>query len=365
MMNEKEEIDERLSKINESIARALPHTPSDEWLHAVFSNSSAISGARALLDPCRELLNRGGKRWRPLLALLVCESLGGSEMPLVPLVELCHNASLIHDDIEDNSSERRGKPAVHLLYGTDTAINSGSFLYFLPLICIDSLEKSAAFKQKLYSLWASTMRRLHLGQSFDIDWHKKTDFIPSLDDYYLMCSLKTGVLARFAAELGALSSSFDDETSPINGDFVETLGAAAEKFGIGFQILDDVRNLSTGIPGKERGDDVVEGKMSLPLLLYLHQEKGHLAFVQNCFAAARKGGVSVPEVETLINTLRSAGALEQSEKKAHSLLEEAQLTFRDLPRLPLTLDKKTAEKAAVARMLLSNFTKQFFTRHNI
>ncbi|MDR3301100.1 MAG: polyprenyl synthetase family protein [Spirochaetaceae bacterium] len=359
MITEKVEIEERLSKINACIAHALPANPSEKWLHAVFSTHATLSGARALLDPCRELLNRGGKRWRPLLAHLVCESLGGGEkvLPLVPLLELCHNASLIHDDIEDNSAERRGKPAVHLLYGADTAINSGSFLYILPLISIDSLEASASFKLKLYSLWASTMRRLHLGQSFDIDWHKKTDFIPSFDDYYLMCSLKTGVLARFATELGALSCSVDDDACPIHSDFVETLGTAAEKFGAGFQILDDVRNLSTGISGKERGDDLVEGKMSLPVLLFLHKERGQLAFVQQCFTAARKGGVSAPEVDKLIDTLRSAGALEESEKKARVLLEEAQCDFRDLPPLPLSLDKKAAEQACAARRLLADFTK--------
>jgi octaprenyl-diphosphate synthase len=360
-----------------------------EWL--VFSMEASpmqvdggLPSPAALLAPSRDLLSRGGKRWRPLLALLVCEAFGGKDrvLPLLPLVEFCHNASLIHDDIEDNSAERRGKPAVHLLYGEDAAINSGCFLYFLPLVCIDTLEASARFKAKLYSLWGLSMRRLHLGQSLDIDWHKRADFTPSIDDYRTMCSLKTGVLARFSAELGILAASLNDECSPggcghgrqHRGQHREdphkfpavpaqNIADAAEKLGVGFQILDDVQNLAGGNPGKERGDDVVEGKMSLPVLLYLHGEDSGIgmtekrAFAQRCFTAARKNGVGAPEVAQLIGVLEKSGSLEAAREKGRALLREAEAAFTALPPLPVTLSGEESATAQNARSLLADFVR--------
>jgi octaprenyl-diphosphate synthase len=125
---------------------------------------------RDIAAPGQDLLDRGGKRWRPLLALLVCEAAGGGDaaLPLMPLVEFPHNASLIHDDLKDKSVLRRGKSAVHLIYGNDAAINSGSFLYFLPLAALETWNAPPASKNRVFSLWAAHMRRLHLGQSMDI-----------------------------------------------------------------------------------------------------------------------------------------------------------------------------------------------------
>ncbi|MCL2600801.1 MAG: polyprenyl synthetase family protein, partial [Treponema sp.] len=237
------------------------------WQKEVFPGLSDIAPVllQSLTVPGRDLVSRGGKRWRPLLMVLVCEALGGGDaaLPLVPLVEFSHSASLIHDDIEDNSDERRGKPAVHITYGVDVAINSGSFLYFLALACIDSwaagLESKEGLseqdtelaKAKVYGLWAKFMRKLHLGQAIDIHWHRNVDIIPSLDDYYKMCGLKTGCLARFAAELGAITTEITEKATGNTGLLMaERLGEAAEKMGVGFQILDDVRNVSVGIPGK-------------------------------------------------------------------------------------------------------------------
>lgn len=273
--------------------------------------------------------------------LLVCESLGGgaAALPLSPLVEFCHNASLIHDDIEDDSTERRGKPAVHLLYGTDTAINSGCFLYFLPLSCIDNWDAPDEAKLKLYSLWSREMRALHLGQSLDIAWHRSWETLPSIDDYYTMCALKTGVLARFAARTGYLSALYGGgsgadcggtENGAANAD--TAFARAAEKLGVGFQILDDVKNLTEGVQGKKRGDDIVEGKKSLPVLLYLHgasagtaeaERRKHL--VMRCFAAA--ANVETPEVEELIGELNAAECLDKAAGLGRNLLAEAKELF--------------------------------------
>ncbi|MDR2629339.1 MAG: polyprenyl synthetase family protein [Spirochaetaceae bacterium] len=328
---------QRLEKIEAVLWEALPEEPDFSWMARSFLSvstsgqpGSIVPGdsVKFLTQPGRELLGRGGKRWRPLLMVLVCESLGGGEraLPLTPLVEFPHNASLIHDDIEDNSEERRGKPAVHLLYGTDTAINGGCFFYFLPLTCIETWDAPVERKNSVYALWSAYMRRLHLGQAMDISWHRDFFSLPSPEDYYTMCRMKTGCLAGLAAVLG-VRTAFTVKNPEKEGLLEALVGEAAEKLGVGFQILDDVKNLTTGIPGKKRGDDLVEGKKSLPLLLYLrgHEERGKLA--ARCFSAARSQGCSAPEVEELIGELRRTGALDEAESQGRTLIKEAAHLF--------------------------------------
>jgi octaprenyl-diphosphate synthase len=329
---------QRLEKIEAVLRKVLPEEPDSSWMACSFltpwnagQSGNLRDSVKFLAQPGRELLSRGGKRWRPLLMTLVCESLGGGEaaLSLAPLVEFPHNASLIHDDIEDSSEERRGKPAVHLLYGTDTAINGGCFFYFLPLMCLETWDAPAERKNSVYALWAAYMRRLHLGQAMDISWHRDFFSLPGPEDYYTMCRLKTGCLAGLAAVLGVRAAFTTTGPNPgKEGPLGELLGEAAEKLGVGFQILDDVKNLTTGIPGKKRGDDLVEGKKSLPVLLYLEgraQERREL--VARCFSAARSHGCSAPEVEELIGELARTGVLGEAEKQGRALIKEAAGVF--------------------------------------
>jgi len=351
------EYTEEIKKIEVSLQETLPQNPGGSWWDKVFPGiNPGPELARALLEPGQDLFNRGGKRWRPLLAHLVCRALGAGDaaLPLLAMVEFPHNASLIHDDLEDNSDERRGKPAIHLLYGSDTAINSGSFLYFLPLPVLENWNGDLQAQIRIWKLWASHLRLLHLGQSLDIAWHREggrdfgdgsTAYIPSPEEYMLMCGLKTGSLAQFAALLGAeiagtagipgaAAVSAADVIS-LDKEFMASLGEAAQKLGVGFQILDDVKNLTTGIPGKKRGDDVVEGKKSLPVLLFLQKNEGNTTerpqFIRRCFAAAKAGGAAVPEVEELIGALEEAGALTEAEKRGKALISEAGAFFSEFP----------------------------------
>ena len=319
----------RLQKIEALLDKTLPQNPGSSWIEHVFPSVHASPElVQNLTSPGRDLLDRGGKRWRPLLSLLVCESLDGGDaaLPLLPLVEFPHNASLLHDAIEDNSDESRGKKAVHIIYGSDTAINSGTFLYFLPTVVLESWDAGAEEKNRIWALWAEHMRRLHLGQAMDISWHRDFSSLPSLEEYETMCRLKTGCLARFAALLGAAAAHG-------SAAIAENYGNAAEKLGTGFQILDDVKNLTTGIPGKKRGDDVVEGKKSLPVLLYLHtplasEAKKRAEFTSRCFNAARIGGVNVPEVEEFISALEREGVLAEAEKRGEDIVAGARTAFR-------------------------------------
>ncbi|MCL2808592.1 MAG: polyprenyl synthetase family protein [Treponema sp.] len=324
-----QEYTEQLKKIETQLDHWLPNNPEAVWAGEVFDDigedilsikENEQQSLNSLLTPVKELIYRGGKRWRPLLMTLVCEALGGGDasVPLSPLIEFPHNASLIHDDIEDDSEERRGKPAIHMLYGVDTAINSASFLYFLATNCIETcgLEN----KDYIYKLWANCLRRLHMGQAMDINWHRNISTVPNVEDYYLMCKLKTGSLARLAVELGAHAAGTPQEK-------VQLLRKAADTMGVGFQVLDDVKNLTTGSPGKKRGDDVVEGKKGLPILLYLQKypEKRDIVFYY--FHAAKEEGARAPEVEILIDLLTASGVFSEAEEKGITLLNEAKEIF--------------------------------------
>jgi len=314
---------ERLSKIEKELEHWLPENPDNEWVKNAFPNlgqDADESSLLSLITPLRELLFRGGKRWRPLLMTLVCETLGGRDaaVPLTPIVEFSHNASLIHDDIEDESDMRRGKPSIHKLFGIDTAINSGSFFYFLAACCIDKYtqqENSLIGREQIYKLWHDCMRRLHLGQAMDINWHRNVSTVPTIDEYFLMCKLKTGSLARLATELGAHAAGASPEV-------VRQLVEATDKMGIGFQVLDDVKNLTTGIPGKKLGDDVVEGKKGLPVLLYMHKYPEKRERIFYYFHVAKHEGVRAPEIEELIDTLKSADIFKEAEEKGISFLRE-------------------------------------------
>jgi len=327
---------QRISKIEAELKRWLPETPDSTWNEQVFTgigkNASAETTA-LLINPLKELLSRGGKRWRPLLMTLVCETLGGGDasIPLAPLVEFSHNASMIHDDIEDESDERRGKPAIHKIYGVDTAINSGSFFYFLSASCIETyLHKASTSnnKETIYRLWTECMRRLHLGQALDINWHRNISFVPKIDEYYVMCKLKTGSLTHLAAELGAYAAGAPHKT-------IDVLGEAADLMGVGFQIIDDARNLTTGNPGKKRGDDIVEGKKSLPVLLYMHKFPEKRDRVFYCFHVAKHEGSRAPEVSELMDTMIASGVVAEAEvigkdmlTKTHEILNSRE--FADL-----------------------------------
>jgi octaprenyl-diphosphate synthase len=318
-----------MEKIETVLDAWLPASPGPSWTERVFTAPGSLGQdmVSSLIKPGRDLLSRGGKRWRPLLMVLLAETLGGgagveTALSITPMVEFPHTASLIHDDIEDNSDERRGKPAVHLLYGTDTAINGGAFLYFLPLACLDALSLSPDRKNRIYRIWGEHMRRLHLGQAMDIAWHRDFTSLPALDDYDRMCRLKTGCLARLAAVLGVYCGC------PAGaGETAERCGEAAESLGVGFQILDDVKNLTSGIPGKKRGDDVVEGKKSLPVLLYRHRYPEKREFAARCFTAARSAGTGTPEVEEFIGALAAAGVLEEARIRGLELIEGSRTCF--------------------------------------
>lgn len=321
------EYSRRLEKIEAVLRASLPETVNSDWISGTFADLPAAvqaSHMNPLVQPCADLFQRGGKRWRPLLMVLCCELFGGGDRAydLTPVVELSHTASLIHDDIEDHADERRGKPAVHQLYGEDTAINAASWLYFHAQSVIEAFACPDSLKLQLFRVASRELRRLHLGQAMDIAWHREPSRIPVRAEYEAMVTLKTGTLSRMAGEMGVLAAGKDASLATVIGDL-------SAKIGVGFQILDDVRNLSSGNPGKKRGDDIVEGKKSLPVILHLEKNPEDLELLSAGFVRARAEGIDSPAVGEVITLLTGSGAVEEARMYGTQLIENTAHSFRN------------------------------------
>ena len=317
---------EYLDKIENALENALPEVPDQNWIKSSFSNLSEYAKQEhfsPLINPCKALLSSGGKRWRPLL-LILCSNLARENgksclsleqtYSLTPLIEFVHTASLIHDDIEDGADTRRGKPAAHITYGLDTALNAGVWLYFLAPTAIDSLNLSADKKSLYYSMFTMELRRLHLGQAMDIFWHRNPDIFPQIEEYQAMVQNKTGTLSCLAVLLGVLSGGGTKEQALMAGDIARGIGE-------GFQILDDVQNLTTGNPGKKRGDDIVEGKKSLPVLMHISKYPEDKDKIASCFKKAQKEGIMSASVEECISILEKGGCIKEAFEKGHKLVK--------------------------------------------
>ena len=228
---------------------------------------------KAIADPVWDMLDRGGKRWRPALFLIICEALGKKgdwclDFAIIP--EVIHNGTLIVDDIEDASEVRRGKPCSYKIYGNDIAINVGNAMYYLPLlpIMVNRDQLSAKVQRDIYEIYVQEMINLSMGQAMDIAWHRGIANADQLieQDYLQMCAYKTGTLARMAAKMAAVVAGAEPK-------LVEKLGTLAESIGVAFQMQDDILDLTGEEFAKSKGcvgGDISEGKRSL-LVIYTLQ----------------------------------------------------------------------------------------------
>ena len=279
---------------------------------------------KAVADPIWEFLDRGGKRWRPALFLLICEILGKNpddfiDFSIIP--EVIHNGTLIVDDIEDASELRRGKPCTYKTYGLDVAINAGNAMYYLPLLpLIERKEKISAQKaRKVYEIYTQEMINLSLGQAMDIAWHRGLASADELDEkaYLQMCAYKTGTLARMSAKIASVLAGANDELA-------EKLGRLAESIGIAFQMQDDVLDLTSAEFEKKkggRGQDITEGKRSLIAIHTLRvasaQDKRRLIQILSMHTSNQRLR------DEAITLMRKYDSIEYVEKFAKRIVEES------------------------------------------
>ena len=321
---------DRLKKIEDVLLKTMPESCSRSWINDSVGDRTADLKEETVdifNAPGLELLNRGGKRWRPLVMVLTGEAAGGSDLiyDLIPLVELPHNGSLIVDDIEDKSEERRGGKSVHLIYGDDLSINAGNLMYFLPTYIIDQSDISAEKKYNIYAAYSLAMRRLHFGQGMDIQWHNNHVYIPSEHEYFQMTRFKTGCLSALAAKLAMIEAGAEN-------DSVIQVGQIWEDIGVGFQVLDDVMNLTKGNPGKLRGDDIVEGKKSLPVILHCASFEESRNEIRTFFekAADKDEKRSREAVEAAISLFENSGSIKRAGEIGLKMLTDAKVQLKQL-----------------------------------
>ena len=267
---------ERAQLVDKKINEYLKDKSTDVYIESLLGKAlykyDNIAITEGILKPTWYLIDLGGKRWRPVLMQLVIEALGKNpedyiEFSIIP--EIIHNATLVHDDIEDSSETRRGAPAVHMKYGIDIALNLGDFLFYFPVVALlDSKKLSVELKNKMLSIYVKEMLRVTVGQATDIAWHRSLVEPATItkENYLEMVYDKTGVLARMACQMGGALCGADERT-------IEDLGLFGATIGVAFQLQDDVLNLYESKVSSSKGgvgDDITEGKITM-LVIYTLQ----------------------------------------------------------------------------------------------
>ncbi|HTX13096.1 MAG TPA: polyprenyl synthetase family protein [Solirubrobacteraceae bacterium] len=261
-----------------------------------------------------DTISAGGKRLRPLLVCLAAgvpppESKGLARAAVA--VELVHGATLVHDDVLDGSALRRGRPTVVATGGRGAATATGDLLFSRAFA---ELAADGAGSPDAVRVLARASRELALGELAQREDAFRTDV--SVARYFDRCRLKTAVLFRAACELGALEGESDPGA----------IGAFGERIGLAFQVLDDVLDVS-GPPertGKPRGADLLDGTVTLPLIL---ARDGDPKLAELDVRSIR----TASDAAAVCDRIEATGALEVARSRARELVAEAKL---GLPALP-------------------------------
>jgi len=224
-----------------------------------------------LYEPCRYILQSGGKRIRPVLTLIaagICEDEPEIAIPAALSIELIHNFTLVHDDIMDQAEARRGIQSVHRKWDMPTAILAGDMLYaeaFKQLLRYN--DNKAIDKQRLSLLLQTLLKAIQAvceGQALDIEYEQKKAI--TTDQYLQMIEGKTSALISCSLALGAIAAGASNDKT----DSLRQLGIA---IGLAFQIQDDLLDVVADPEkfGKTKGGDIREGKKTFPLLIALER----------------------------------------------------------------------------------------------
>ncbi len=260
-----------------------------------------------------------GKRVRPLLVLLSSASSGGdweAALPAAAAVELVHNFSLVHDDIQDNSDKRRNRATVWKKWGMPQGINAGDGLFVLSNLAITDLISAhpAETVVRAAQILHTTCLELTRGQFLDMSYQTQIDL--GVQDYWPMISGKTAALLAGCCSLGALLADTDDDT-------IEAYRSFGHYLGLAFQVQDDILGIwgDEAQTGKSAASDLMEGKNSLPVLFGL-QKKG--AFAKRW----AEGPIRAEEVEGLAKLLAAESAYGSAQDAARQMTDLALTSLR-------------------------------------
>ena len=269
-----------------------------------------------------------GKRTRPLVCLLACGAVGGeieAALPAAAALELLHNFTLIHDDIEDEDEYRHHQPTLWYLWGAPQAINAGDGLHVLAYSALLDLTRSHADAHtvlEIFQLLTETSLRITEGQHLDLEYEERTNITTA--DYLDMIARKSAAIIRCATGIGVrLGGGTAQE--------VVSLERYGEALGIAFQICDDILGLwgTPELTGKPVGADLARRKKTYPVVYALTHARGvERTTLQRFFAAAQPTATQLNDVRRVIEQM---GAIEQAQQLVDDFSDRARAALAPLP----------------------------------
>ena len=266
----------------------------------------------------------GGKRLRPVMALITCDMVGGdSEKAILfaTALETIHNFTLVHDDVMDDDDLRHGVAACHTIYGLSTAILAGDTLFAYAFEMITDSDIEDHVKADLVKNVGYVVRKIAVGQQMDINFEDE-ETVES-KDYLEMIRLKTSILFGAAAYGGArIGGTNDDEARELEN--------MATNVGLGFQIWDDYLDATASeeVLGKPSGSDIRQGKRTLLVIEALNratsEQRKRLLEILDCEN-------SDEDVEEAVNIMDKCGALSECHRQANQYLEGARKVLLKYP----------------------------------
>ena len=278
------------------------------------------SGVTLIPDLAKHLIDSGGKRLRPLLTLAAAKAggyAGAHHVRLAAAVEFIHTATLLHDDVVDESALRRGKVSANLMWGNKPSVLVGDFLFsraFQLMVETDNLA--------VLDILAGAAAVIAEGEVMQL---KSTNNLSVTEDHYLkVVSSKTAALFAAAAESGALLSEQD-------GTFVSGLRAYGENLGIAFQLVDDALDYSgrQALMGKTVGDDFREAKMTLPIILaHARAKDADKPFWKRVIET---GNQTESDLDRAITLIEQTGAMQETMRRARAYADLAKAALVVMP----------------------------------
>ena len=296
---------DQLSLIKQPIERELQE-------FVVLFNESLTHGDGLLSNILSHIRQRGGKRMRPILMLLIAKNYGGvTELTQNPAIglELLHTASLVHDDVVDESEERRGQASVNATYNNKAAILVGDFILSTALLYVSHTNN-----QQIIRNLAQLGRTLASGEILQLS-NIRNEAI-SEDVYYDVIKQKTAALFESCAAIGALSAGASD-------DEVRKASLFGQNLGIMFQIRDDIFDYYDSKEiGKPTGNDMAEGKLTLPVIYALNTNPQYEAMM-NLAKKVKARTINSDEIAVLVEFTKRSGGIEYAEKRMEDFHQEA------------------------------------------
>ena len=274
----------------------------------------------------------GGKRLRPTLCLLACEAVGGqwrATLPAAAAIELIHNFSLIHDDIEDHSDTRRHRPTVWRLWGVAQGVNTGDAMWVISRLTLHRLSNKGYGADRVLRVIQrldEACLRMCKGQYLDI--HFETVDAISINEYKRMIKGKTAALLSASLAMGAVLGRAEEDT-------VSSYDAFGQELGMTFQIIDDLLGIwgDAQTTGKSTASDILEKKKTLPVVYALQWEREHgHDELTRLYTGKQLSEEDIPAVlESLERADARAYAREQALKHHHQALEYLEATGIENP----------------------------------